>query len=72
MLKTGSMLERPISVRQTTSMLDYLYFADSEFNASGDAFVGYWKYSQKLEFAKFTSGALDIVTFTRYISCKQC
>jgi hypothetical protein len=33
-------------INQTTSMLDYLYFADLEFNTAGDAFVGYWKYSQ--------------------------
>jgi hypothetical protein len=48
-------------INQTTSMLDYLYFADLEFNTAGDAFVGYWKYSQKLEFAKFTSGAWTLL-----------
>lgn len=44
-------------INQTTSMFDYLYFADLEFNTAGDAFVGYWKYSQELSFAKYTSGA---------------
>ena len=44
-------------INQTTSMTDYLYFADLEFNTAGDAFVGYWKYSQVLSFAKYSSGA---------------
>jgi hypothetical protein len=48
-------------INQTLSFSEYLYFADLEFNASGDAFVGYWKYSQKLEFAKFTSGAWTLL-----------
>lgn len=44
-------------INQTASMFDYLYFADLEFNAGGDAFVGYWQYSQQLRFAKYTAGS---------------
>jgi hypothetical protein len=44
-------------LNQTTSMFDYLYFGDLEFNAAGDAFVGYWEYTQELRFVKYTGGA---------------
>ncbi|HRG57706.1 MAG TPA: T9SS type A sorting domain-containing protein [Bacteroidia bacterium] len=43
-------------INQTTSMFDYIYFADLEFNSSGDAFIGYWMYSQQLKFAKYSAG----------------
>lgn len=44
------------NINQTASMFDYIYFADLEFNSNGDAFVGYWMYSQQLKFAKYSAG----------------
>jgi hypothetical protein len=44
------------NLNQTTSLFEYLYFADLEINTSGEAFVGYWLYSQQLKFAMYSGG----------------
>lgn len=49
-------------INQSVGLNDFLYFGDLEFNTSGDAFLGYWKYSQELKFAKFSGGSWTQLT----------